>query len=277
MWIRGPASQGDSLGGSRGSSRHWAWLVTAAVLIVTHIPAVAHAQELTFSIAISMKEAMEDLGRRFQGGRPGVVLRLNFASSGELQKQIEAGAPVDVFVSAADREMDVLERKGLILPRTRRIFARNALSVIVPADSRLAMTGPVDLRQPQVQRIAIGNPKTVPAGEYAQESLRSLGLWDVLTPKLVYAENVRQALEYVARGEVEVGIVYATDVKARASLVKEAFRPPQTSYDPVTYPAAVVTGSRHADLGWAFIEWLLSRTGQETLAQFGFLPPRDSR
>jgi molybdate transport system substrate-binding protein len=217
-----------------------------------------------------MKEALGELGHHFQRTHPSVVLRFNFGSSGELQKQIEAGAPIDLFVSAADRQMDALERKGLILAATRRPFAQNVLSVIVPADSRVAIARPADLLQPTVRRVAIGNPKTVPAGQYAEESLRRLGLWDALRSRLVFGENARQVLEYVARGELEAGFVYATDVAARAGLVKEAFRPPQASYTAVTYPAAVVTGSRHSELGRAFIALLVSREGQDILARLGF-------
>jgi molybdate transport system substrate-binding protein len=168
--------------------------------------------------------------------------------------------------------MDELDRSGLILPGSRRIIVRNALSVIIPVGERLTITRAADLLQPRVQRIAIGNPKTVPAGQYAEETLRALGLWDGLRQKLVFGENVRQVLEYVARGEVEAGFVYATDLVARRGLVREAFRPPQSSYAPVTYPAAVVAGSRHPALGQAFIALLVSRAGQGVLARFGFQP-----
>ena len=250
-------------------------LVAVSVLLCD--PGILAAQELTLSVAISIKEALEEIGRRFVQSRSGVLLHYNFGGSGELQKQIEAGAPVDVFVSAADRQMDELERKGLILPGSRRAFARNALSVIVPADTRLTITRAADLLQPQAQRIAIGNPKTVPAGQYAEESLRTLGLWDALRPKLVFGENVRQVLEYAARGEVEAGFVYVTDLAGRSGVVREAFRPPQSSYRPVTYPVAVVAGSRHATLGQAFIDLLLSSEGQKTLARLGFQPPTESR
>ena len=154
--------------------------------------APAQAQEVTLSVAISMKEAVEDLGRRFTGARPGVVLRYNFGSSGELQKQIEAGAPIDLFISAAQRQMDELERQQLIVAASRRAFARNVLTVIKPADSRIDLTKPADLLDARVLKVVIGNPKTVPAGQYAEESLRALGLWERLQPKLVFAENVRR-------------------------------------------------------------------------------------
>ena len=243
-------------------------LIGLIALVVS--PSIGPAQELTLSVAISMKEAIEEIGERFHGTHPKAVIRYNFGSSGELQKQIEAGAPVDVFVAAAERQMDALERRGLIVSGSRRTFARNALSVIVPADSRLAVTGPADLLRPQVVRIAMGNPKSVPAGQYAEESLRALGLWQSVHAKLVFGENVRQVLEYVARGEVEAGFVYVSDVAARGSLIREAFRPPPGSYTSVTYPAAIVVGSRHPTLGEALIALLLSGEGQAVLGRFGF-------
>jgi molybdate transport system substrate-binding protein len=247
-----------------------ATLTIVALLGGTHRPAAA--QELTVSAAISTKDAIEVLGRRFTSSRPGLALRYNFGASGVLQKQIEAGAPVDVFVSAAQRQMDELERRGSIVPDTRRIFARNALVAIKPADSAIDLARPTDLLDPRVQKIVIGNPRTVPVGQYAEESLRTLGLWERLQPKLVLAENVRQALDYVARGEVDAGFVYTTDVAVRREQVTEAFRPGEDTYRPVTYPAAVVKDSRHPALARAFVELLVSADGQAVLGRFGFQP-----
>lgn len=231
------------------------------------------AQELTLSVAISMKEAIETVGRSFTLSRPGLTLRYNLGASGDLQKQIEAGAPIDVFVSAAARQMDELERKGLILPDTRRAFARNVLVVIKPADSALDLTAVGDLLGPRVTRVAIGNPKTVPAGQYAQESLRAVGVWERLGPKLVLGENVRQVLEYVARGEVDAGFVYATDVAAAGPRVRTAFRPGEDTYPPVVYPVAVVAGSRQVALARAFVELVSGAEGQAVLRRLGFQPP----
>ena len=236
------------------------------------VPA-ASAQEVTLSVAISMKDAVEELGRAFATRHPGVQLRYNFGSSGELQKQIEAGAPVDLFVSAAQRQMDELDQKGLIVKDSRRNFARNVLTVIKPTDSRVDLAKPQDLLDARVGRIVIGNPKTVPVGQYAEESLRALGLWDRLQPKLVLAENVRQALEYVARGEVDAGFVYTTDAAVRRDRVTEAFRPGEETYRPVVYPVAVVASSKQPALGRAFIELLASAEGQAVLARLGFQPP----
>jgi len=242
-----------------------------AVVLLTAAP--GRAQEMTLSVAISLKEAIEELGRGFTAAHPAVTLRYNFGASGDLQKQIEAGAPVDVFLSAAQRQMDELEKQGLIAPGTRRAFARNVLVVVKPADSRVDITRAADLLVPAVARIAIGNPKSVPAGQYSEESLRALGLWDRLRSKLVFAENVRQVLDYVARGEVDAGFVYTTDAAARAQGVKEAFRPPDDSYRPVIYPGAVVAASRQPALGRAFLGLLESSQGRTVLARFGFQPP----
>ena len=233
----------------------------------------ARAQEVTLSVAISLKEVTEDLGRTFMASHSGVTLRYNFGASGDLQKQIEAGAPVDVFLSAAQRQMDDLEKQKLIVASTRRAFARNVLVVVKPADSSVDLSKVNDLLESRVVHIAIGNPKTVPAGQYAEESLRALGLWDRVQPKLVFAENVRQVLDYVARDEVEVGFVYATDAATRAQGVKEAFRAPDDSYRPVVYPGAVMAASKQPALAQAFLDLLASPQGRAVLSRFGFHPP----
>ena len=245
----------------------------AVLVLVLAFTTVAQAQEATISAAISTKEAVEELGRGFMAARPGVTLRYNFGSSGELQKQIEAGAPVDLFISAAQRQMDELEQKKLIVATTRMVFARNVLTVIKPADSKIDISKPADLLDARVTKIVVGSPKTVPAGQYAEEGLKALGLWDRLQPKLVFSENVRQALDYVARGEVDAGVVYTTDAATRGQQVKEAFRPAEDTYRPVLYPAAVVIGARQPALAQAFLDLLVGREGRAVLARFGFQPP----
>jgi len=247
--------------------------ILAVIVTLAVTPVTAGAEELTLSVAISMKDAVQELGARFARERPGTVLRYNFGGSGELQKQIEAGAPVDLFVSAAARQMDELEARGLVVPATRRVFASNVLVAVKPVDSTVDLAKPADLLGPRVQRIVIGNPKTVPVGQYTEESLRALGLWERVQPKLVLAENVRQALEYVARGEVDAGFVYTTDA-LRADRVKEAFRPAEDTYRPVTYPVAVVKDARQPALARALIDRLVSAAGQAVLSRLGFQPPR---
>jgi len=247
-------------------------LVVSLMLVVLAATG-ASAQEMVLSVAVSLKDAVEELGRGFTASRPGVTLRYNFGASGDLQKQIEAGAPVDVFLSAASRQMDELEKQNLIVTASRRAFAKNVLTVIKPADSRVDIAKAADLLEARVGKIVIGHPKTVPAGQYAEESLRALGLWDKIQPKLIFSENVRQALDYVARGEVDAGFVYTTDAAARAQGVKEAFRPPEDTYRPVVYPGAVVAASKQAALAQAFLDLLSGAQGRTVLAKFGFQPP----
>jgi molybdate transport system substrate-binding protein len=251
-------------------------LLALAVAAMTAVGAAA-PREPTFSVAVSLKDAVEELGRRFMQAHAGVALRYNFGSSGELQKQIEAGAPIDLFLSAAERHMDELARRGLVVAASRRVFARNVLVAVKPLDSGLDLASPADLLDARVRRVVVGNPKTVPAGQYAEQSLRALGIWERLGPRLVFAENVRQALEYVARGEVDAGFVYASDLAARPGRVKETFRPGEDTYQPITYPAAVVAGAREPALAEAFIRLLLSAEGQAVLARSGFAPPTGAR
>jgi molybdate transport system substrate-binding protein len=249
------------------------WLV---LLILITLAGPVGAEELTVSAAVSMKEVVEEVGRRFAQSHPGLTPRYNFGSSGDLSKQIEAGAPVDVFIAASTRQMDALERGGSVIPATRRLVARNVLIAVKPADAALDLPGPSDLLDRRVQRIAVGNPRTVPAGQYAEESLRALGLWDRLRPALIFGENVRQVLDYVSRGEVHIGIVYATDALTRPGAVRLAFAFPEDTHSPIVYPAAVVKSSRRAELGRAFIDLLVSREGQTILRRFGFEPAERS-
>jgi molybdate transport system substrate-binding protein len=230
------------------------------------------AQDLTVSAAISLKDALGDIASAFEAANPGTDVSLNLGASGDLQRQIEAGAPVDVYVSAASSNMDVLSSRGGIDPRTRRDVACNKLVVIIPAH---AATPPATLEDlGTVEHIALGNPKTVPAGQYAREALESAGLWVRLEPKYVFAENVRQALDYVARGEAEAGFVYVTDAGVVADQVRVAFAVDPTSYQPIVYPAAVVAGSRQRDLARKFVEFLSSPAAAAALEKQGFtLPP----
>jgi molybdate transport system substrate-binding protein len=245
--------------------------VTLAVVLLAATG--VRAQDMTLSVAVSLKDVTEELGRTFMAAHPGVTLHYNFGASGDLQKQIEAGAPIDVFLSAAQRQVDELEKQGLIVVATRRAFARNLLTAIKPSDSKVDMARAADLLEARVSRVAIGNPRTVPAGQYAEESLRALGLWERLQPKLVFAENVRQVLDYVARGEVEAGFVYTTDAVTRAQGVKETFRPSEDSYRPIVYPGAVVAASKQPALGRAFLDLLSGPQGRAALGRFGFQPP----
>jgi len=227
--------------------------------------------EVVVAAAISLQDAFLSIAHLYQE-RTGDKVDFTFGASGELMRQIEAGAPVDVFASAGEREMDALQSKGLVEAATRGDFARNSLVIVVPAGSTLGLNAVEDLARPAVKRISIGNPKTVPAGIYAQQLLDHAHLWGRLQPRLIFAENVRQVLEYVERDEVSAGIVYATDVRIAHGRVQVAARVPDGTYGPILYPVAKIQGSPHQGAAREFVQFVLSAEGQRVLQKFGFLP-----
>lgn len=240
------------------------------VLLAALLPAWASAQTLTVSAAASLADALRETGSRFEAANPGVSLRWNFAASGVLVQQILQGAPVDVFLSADPATMDRGIAGQAIDASTRRDIARNTLVLVAPAGSA-APRALADLARADVKRIAIGKPATVPAGRYAQQVLQAAQLWAPLQPKLVPADNVRQVLDYVSRGEVEAGFVYRTD----AALQRDRLRIVLTAsgHEPITYPAAVVAGSRHAALARAFLAYLGAAEARAVFEKFGFGAP----
>lgn len=227
--------------------------------------------EILVSAAASLKDAFREISSKFEKSA-NVKVRFNFAASGILQKQIEAGAPVDVFASAGEKQMDALEAKHLLAESTRRNFARNELVLVIPRDEPNQFASFADLTGPRMKRLAIGNPKTVPAGRYAEQLLRNLALWEALEPRFVFGEDVRQVLDYVARGEVAAGIVYATDVILAKEKVAIAARAPEDSHELIVYPIAVIKASRNVAVARRFIEFVLSEDGQEVLRKYGFQP-----
>jgi molybdate transport system substrate-binding protein len=233
----------------------------------------ASKRELLVSAAISLREPLQEIGARFEQQHPEATVVFNWGASGALQQQIEQGAPVDVYVSAALKQMDALEAKGLLLNETRHTLTVNVVVLIIPAALRFDLVSFKDLTKPEVKLIAIGNPRTVPAGEYARAILTSLGLWDSLQPRLVLTQNVRQALAYVARGEVDAALVYATDAQSAGGTVQVTAIAPEGSYPPVLYPIAVIKASPQPALARAFVDLALSKVGQQILKAHGFLPP----
>jgi molybdate transport system substrate-binding protein len=255
----------------------WGWLLGLLVFAAGLTSAsAASKRELLVSAAISLKEPLQEIGARFERHHPEATVVFNWGASGALQQQIEQGAPVDVYVSAASKQMDDLEVKGLILPETRHTLAVNVVVLITPAASRSLLVSFKDLTKPEVKLIAIGNPRTVPAGEYARAILTSLGLWDTLQPKLIFTGNVRQALAYVVQGEVEAALVYATDAQSAGEAVQVVAAAPEGSYPPVLYPIAVIKTSKQSQEARAFVDLTLSEAGQQILRAHGFLLPPKS-
>jgi molybdate transport system substrate-binding protein len=242
----------------------------ALALCLCLSPALAQAADLTVSAAASLTDAFKVIKTAFEAANPGTTVITNFAASGPLLRQIESGAPVDVFASADQKTMDQAAAKSLIVPGTRADFVQNGLVLIQSAGAKQSMKGLADLTQPGVKRIAIGNPETVPAGRYAREALTNAKLWDTLTPKFVPGESVRQTLDYVVRGEADAGFVFATDAKIAGGKVRVACEAPTTT--PVRYPIAVVAASKNPKAK-AFVDFVLSPAGQKILQEFGFKKP----
>jgi len=229
--------------------------------------------ELIVSAAASLRDAFNEIGRLYES-REHTKVRFNYGASGALEKQIEASAPVDVFASAGAKQMDDLIAKDLIIEGSRQDFARNALVLITPADAPVSINSFADLDSSQVRRIAIGNPQTVPAGQYTEQTLTNLKLWQQLQPKLILAEDVRQVLDYVVRGEVQAGIVYASDAYSAGFKVKAVALAPENSHDPILYPIAVIRESRQPEVARKFIALVLSAEGQRVLTKYGFISVR---
>lgn len=240
-------------------------------LSLAALPLLAPAQTLTVSAAASLTDAFKEIGARFEAARPGTQLRFNFAASGLLLQQIVQGAPVDVFASADPETLNRGVEQKLLVADTRRDFASNSLVLVTPAQGAPAIAALADLARPEVRRIAVGKVASVPAGRYAWQALEGAQLWAGLQPKLVFADNVRQVLDYVSRGEAEAGLVYRTD----ATLAKDKVRIALTvgGHAPVTYPAAVVADSRQPAAARDFVAFLASGEAQGILARYGFGKP----
>jgi len=239
------------------------------LLLVAALPFIASAQQLTVSAAASLTDAFKEIGPRFEATRPGATVRFNFAASGVLLQQIAQGAPVDVFASADQETMNRGAQQKLVATDTRRDFASNTLVLVTPPGG--AVKAVRDLAMANVKRIAVGKVASVPVGRYTQQALENAQIWAPLQPKLVFADNVRQVLDYVARGEVEAGFVYRTDAELAKGKVVIAMT--VSGHAPVTYPVAVVADSRQAGLAREFVAFLGGAEAQGILAKYGFGKP----
>jgi molybdate transport system substrate-binding protein len=228
----------------------------------------AVAVDLVVSAAASLATPLNEAKPVFEATHPGTHLFYNFAASGILARQIEGGAPVDVFISASPQPMDQLQAHRQVLEGTRIGLLSNELVLVVPKGAQRRVKGFSDLSS--AERIAVGDPGFVPAGQYAMEVLRHLGLWESLRPKLVYGQDVRQVLEYVARTEVDAGIVFATDAALMPDRVALVARAPAGSHQPVLYPAAVMVQSKSPEQARAFLEFLTRPEARALFEKHGF-------
>ena len=258
--------------------RRWlsiAWLLGGVVATTAGFSvqdAAAQQQaELTVSAAISLKDALDELGHLYEQRHPGTKITFNYGSSGTLQHQIEQGAPVDVFVSAAVKQMDALQAEGLLVPGARRNIVGNELALIVPAGAE-RVKGFADLADPEVKTVAAGEPATVPAGMYARQMFEHLGILAAIEKKTVYAKDVRTVLTYVETGNADAGIVYRTDAKS-STKVRVVTTALAGSHDPIVYPAAVLKGSKSIAVARAFLDSLSSSEAGAIFAKYGFTAP----
>lgn len=224
---------------------------------------------LNISAAASVTDALKDVNKMFQNANPDVKIQANFASSGTLQTQIQQGAVTDVFISAASKQMDILENKDLILEDTRRDLLNNRVVVIVPNESDPDINDFSDLTNNQIERIAMGDPEFVPAGTYGKNALDLLGIYEQVQPKLILGSDVRQVLSYVENGSVDAGILYSTDA-AISNRVKIAADAPDQINSQIVYPLAIIKTSQHITEAQAYIDFLFEDAAKNVFEQYGF-------
>lgn len=224
--------------------------------------------ELRVSAATSLKKVLETTAPAFETSS-GADVVFNFGASGVLQKQIEGGAPADVFISASPKQVASLTVGGYVAEGASTTIAGNDLVVIVAAGNPARVTGPEDLKK--LDRLVTGNPETAPHGTKAKEWLTGLGLWSSLEPRFVFAENAAQTVDYVARGEVAAGIAFASEAQDD-DRVSVAYSVPRAEIAPVRYVAAPLADSKQAALADAYVRYLNSPEVQNALAEAGLLP-----
>lgn len=223
--------------------------------------------KLTVSAAASLKDAAEELKTIYAKQNPDVNITYNFGASGTLQKQIEEGAPADLFISAGKKQLDALEEKGLVVKESRKDLLGNDLVLVVKKDSKV--TGFEDLSKPEVEKISIGTPESVPAGQYAKDALTSMKLWDKLQAKLVLAKDVRQVLTYVETGNVAAGLVYSSDALMGKD-IKVVATVPADSHKPILYPMAIIKSSKQPKAAEDFANFLAGDEAAKVFEKYGF-------
>lgn len=224
---------------------------------------------LTISAAISLKAPLDAISRNYERNHPDQHVVCNFGASGTLEHQIEQGAPVDIFISAGENEMDALQKDDLLVPGSRRDLLGNQLVLIVPSRSQ-AIKDFIDLKNSAVKSVAVGDPQIVPAGMYAKQTLQHLGLLPAIQSKLVYAKDVRQALAYVETGNADAGLIYATDARV-SNAVRVVATAPDDSHLPILYPVALLRDSKSPQPARTLLDTLESSDSLNTFEKYGFL------
>jgi molybdate transport system substrate-binding protein len=224
---------------------------------------------ITISAAASLKDAMDQIKTIYAKDKPNVTLTVNLGASGTLEQQIEQGAPADIFISAANKQMDDLKAKNLIDETTLATFLKNSLVLVVPVSSA-GVSGFNDLTGDKVKKIAIGEPKSVPAGQYALETFKNLNVTEKLKPKEVQGKDVKEVLSWVETGNADAGIVYGTDAKA-STKVKIVATADENTHSPIVYPMAVIKNSPNAEAAKAFLKYLSTDKAKKVFEDLGFV------
>lgn len=229
----------------------------------------AEPVELTVLAAASLTDVTKDLADLYKEIAPNVTLTFSYGASGALQTQIEEGAPADLFLSAATKQMDALEEGELLLDGTKKELLINKVVLISPTDSTLGLTSFEDLGTDEVKLIALGEPESVPVGQYSEEVFTSLGILDTVKAKANYGSDVKQVLTWVESGEVDCGVVYSTDaiISDKVNIICEA---PEGSHTDIIYPAAVIQSSAYPDEAKAFLDFLSTDDAAKAFEKYGF-------
>ena len=243
--------------------------LTLAALTLAALPA-ARAQTITVAAAASAGDAVRELGPLFEATYPGQRVQVTTGASDALVQQALRGAPIDVLITADAATMDQAEARGLLAPGSRRTIATNVLVVVQPASAASPLGSLEDLAGRKVGRIGMGQPDIVPAGRLAQQALEEAKVWPKVKPRIVNALTVRQVLDYVARGEVDAGVVYATDAQKAGAKVRVALKVPGP---PVTMAIAPLPGSVRSDIASRFVEFMQTPRAQAVLRRHGFGAP----
>jgi molybdate transport system substrate-binding protein len=242
--------------------------ITAVFLILAWAQASALADEILVSAAASLTDVLKEISNGYQSKSKNTV-KFNFGPSSGLARQIEEGAPADMFFSADEAQMDDLDKNGRLEPGTRKNLLSNQLVIIVPSDSKLAIASPKDLLKSEVKRIALAEPP-VPVGVYSSKYLEAEGLWDKIKPKVVPVQDVRATLASVESGNVEAGFVYKTDA-AVSKKVKIVYEVPIDKGPKIVYPVAIVKESKRKDTARDFLNYVQTPVSKELFKKYGFV------
>lgn len=246
-------------------------LLAAGSLLLSDSTVVASNGNLLVSAAASLKETMEEIKTVYQQSKPGVNINYNFGASGALLQQIQQGAPADIFISAGKKQVDTLEQAGQLVSGTRAVLAKNRLVLVVP-NNVAGVSSFYNLTGNNIKKIALGEPRSVPAGQYGEEVLKKLGIFEKVKSKFVYANNVRQVLAAVESGNADAGLVYRTDAKI-SDKVKIVVAADEKYHSPITYPMAVLKSSKNVAAAKDFVQFLRSEQAKGILTKYGFLLP----